>query len=139
MENNAPSIPARESELIERPKGKSGNPAWFKGMPSPRSTAAASVFQNPGDRARLLLQKHGAEQLIKWSKNIKKAPVSSFDAMLIIQMGNILVLRDGLERERLWDRMFGKVPDKQININLNLDANAEQLRTGALALLDKLS
>lgn len=136
---------AEESELVapiiplaSYPPAKMPS-KWFKGMESPRKIAHQIVFQDPGSRAKILLEKFGVDQIIKFSKNIKKAPVSSFDGMLIIQMGNILVLRDGLERERLWDRMFGKVPDKNININLNLDAPSDQLRNRALDLLEKLS
>ena len=48
-------------------------------------------------------------------------------------------MRDGIERERLYDRFFGKVPDRSINLNLNLDASPDQLTTRALELLQRVS
>ena len=45
---------------------------------------------------------------------------------------------DGLERERILDRMFGKVPDRSVNLNINIDTDPDQLSDKAMAMLARL-
>lgn len=128
--------------LLPTPAGSRprGGPNMVKGGPSLNpSGRPPSVWQNPSIRAEQLVAKYSPEQIIKFAKNIKKAPLSSADAIIIIQLANILQLRDGIERERLYDRTFGKVPDRTINLNLNLDATPQQLSERALALLNSIA
>lgn len=69
----------------------------------------------------------------------RKVPLSTQDAIVCVQLGNILEMRDGIERERMYDRLFGKVPDRTINLNLNLDVSPDQLSERAILLLQKIA
>lgn len=122
---------------FKRPRG---NPNWINKNPGRGRPPA--VFQDPGHRARYLLERYGSDEIINLAVlvqtgKINKTKLSTFDCMLVVQMASILK-SDGLERERLWDRIFGKVPDRAMNINMNLDATPEQLSERALALLARL-
>lgn len=123
-------------------KKKGGNPAFYKGMPPLNpSGRPAQTWQPPSARADFLSSKYSTDQIIAFAKLISgghKHPLTSQDAIVCIQLANILQLRDGLERERLYDRLFGKVPDRTINLNLNLDVSPDQLSERALALLQKI-
>jgi len=119
---------------------KRGNPNFYKGMPAPPKRTSAT-WQPPAQRAEYLVAKYGSDEIIAMAKLIaagKKSPLSSQDCVVCIQLANIYELRDGAERERLYDRTFGKVPDRAININLNLDSTPEQMSERALALLGEL-
>ena len=114
-------------ELIEKPKNKGGRPP--------------SVWQEPRLRADYLAQKYSSDQIIAFAKAIaagEKTPLSQQDCIVAINLANIYEMRSGEERERLYNRIFGKVPDKAININLNIDATPQQLSDRAQALLDDL-
>lgn len=128
-------IPAkpRPSHLFK--KGQSGNPGGRNGY------SEALIGQNtwaPDIRAKHILEKYTPAQILAFAKDIKKAPLSTSDAIVVIHLANILE-RDGIERERLYDRTFGKVPDKTISLNLNVDVDAAQLSDKALSLLGKLT
>lgn len=51
----------------------------------------------------------------------QKVPVSSKHAMAIVMLASALQ-KDGQERERMLDRIIGKAPQMNINVNTNLDA-----------------
>lgn len=116
---------------------KKGNPAWFKGMkqlqPKP------SGVQEPSPRLKYLCEAHGVESILKAMKDEKylAKTFSTYDGILIIGLANALKGSDNA-RESLLNRMFGKVPDKQINLNLNVDSSPEQLSDKALAMLQML-
>ena len=111
---------------------------WIKGMPSPNPSGKIQTsVQPPEQRAKILLAKYSPQQIMAFAKDIKKAPLSTPDAIIVMHLANVLNA-DGLERERLYDRTFGKVPDRAININLNLDSTPEQMSERALALLGEL-
>lgn len=82
--------------------GQSGNPA---GRP-----ASMLSHQNFKDRAAYIFEKYEPNELIKLGNEIaqgKKVPVSSFDALIIVNLSSALQ-KDGKERERLLDRLLGK-------------------------------
>ena len=135
-------ISAEESELFEPVKRGKGNPTWHKGMttPNPQGRGAlppSVTWQDPGVRGKYLIQKYGVKEILKFAKNIKKAPLSTHDAQIVAQIARSL--EDGAELERFQNRTFGKVPDKQINLNMNIDATPEQLSERALELLARIS
>lgn len=136
MDDLAP--PLRSPTPFKRPRG---NPNWIK--QNPGNGRPPAVFQDPGQRARYLLHKYGPDEVINLATQVRagkinKTKLSTLDAMLIVQMGNILQ-SDGLERERLWDRIFGKVPDRNINLNANLDISPEELSQRAKEMLARIS
>lgn len=96
-------------------------------------------LQDPGPRTRALLEKHGIASILKAMKDEKylAETFSAYDGMLIIGLANSLN-GSGEERERMFARMFGKVPDRTINLNINLDASPEQLAQNAGNLLSKI-
>ena len=124
--------------LIEEKRNKGGNPAWFKGMKTPRHGVAKGL-QEPSIRLKHLAESHGIESILKAMKDEKylAKTFSTYDGMLIIGLANSLKGSDSA-RESLLNRMFGKVPDKQINLNLNVDSSPEQLSDKALSLLAML-
>lgn len=131
--------------LIEAPFSppkKRGNPAWHKGMQAPSRVGRgpSTGMQDPGPRAKALVDMHGIEKIMKAIDDPKylAKEFSTYDGMIIMGIGNSL-RGNGHERERMFDRMFGKVPDKQINLNINLDASPEQLSDRALSLLERLT
>lgn len=121
-----------------------GNPNMLKGGPSVNPNGVAGLnnsWINPALRARQLTKLHKPKDIIKAAQLIAKGKDTAFssqDAILIIQLANIYECRDALERERLYDRVFGKVPDKVLNLNLNIDATPDQLSDKANDLLEKL-
>jgi hypothetical protein len=141
---------ASESELVDiplinPPKRKvtnpHGNPKWVKGGPSPnphgRIPPKTVTWEDPGIRGKFLIQKYGIKEILKFAKNIKKAPLSTQDAQIVAQIARSF--EDGQELERFQNRTFGKVPDKQINLNVNLDVSPEQLSERAMELLARIS
>lgn len=125
----------------KRPRG---NPNWVKGMRPVCTTGGKPVmtWQPPAQRAEYLSTHYTPNELIKMAVEIaagKSTKLSTQDAIVCVQIANILQMRDGVERERLYDRLFGKVPDRTINLNLNLDASPDQLSERALALLQKIA
>lgn len=125
----------------KRPRG---NPNWSKGMPSQNpSGRPTQTWQPPSQRAEYLTTKFKTHELIAFAKLIangeRVSQLSSQDAIVCIQLANIYQLRDGIERERMYDRLFGKVPDRTINLNLNLDVSPDQLSERATALLRKIA
>ncbi len=130
-----PELTPKKSK-ITNPKG---NPKWFKGMQSP-AIKPLGGFQNPQERAKTLTQEYTPEQIIDLAERVregKKSGLTTPDAIIIVHLANIFKA-DGLERERLYDRTFGKVPERVLNLNINLDAAPEQLSETAHNLLDKL-
>jgi len=125
-----------------KPPNPGGNKAWHKGM-APVGGKPATTWQPPAVRAEFLTAKYQPHQLISMAKLISEGKpcreLSSQDAVVCIHLANILQMRDGVERERLYDRTFGKVPDRTINLNLNLDCTPEQLSQRAIALLQKIA
>lgn len=96
-------------------------------------------LQDPGPRTKALVAKHGVGAIMRAMRDEKYLAdtFSAYDGMLIIGLGNALK-GSGDERERMLNRMFGKVPDKQINLNINVDVTPDQLSDKAKALLAKL-
>ena len=97
------------------------------------------AVQDPGPRTKTLVAKHGVAAILRAMKDEKFLAdnFSAYDGMLIIGLGNALK-GSGEERERMLNRMFGKVPDKQINLNINVEITPDQLSDKAKALLAKL-
>jgi len=113
------------------PKGQRGNPNNLN--------LKRSGLQEPGPRAKLLCEKHGVKAILAAMEDPTELDkYSTYDAMLIIGLANSL---KGSEqaRENMLNRMFGKVPDKQVNLNINVDADPEQLSDKAQDLLAQLS
>lgn len=115
-----------------------------KGRPSAASRGHLPPFlrgiQEPGPRLRALVEKHGIAHILKAMNSEKYLAdnFSAYDGLLIMGLANGLK-GDGVERERLLDRMFGKVPDRAINVNLNLETDPSQLSDKALELLARLT
>lgn len=126
------------SQLEKKPiKGR-----YKKGDPSPNpSGKPPSTWQPPAQRAEALTRFYTPKEITRMAKAIsagKDTPLSSQDAIVCVHLANIYKA-DGLERERLYDRTFGKVPDRQVNVNVNLDVAPEQLSDRALTLLEKIA
>lgn len=84
-------------------KGVSGNPAGRK----------HTMFQNHRDFAELLLEQYKPSEIIEIAGDFKKLDkMSSFKAMIMVQLANALDARNksdnAQERERLLDRIIGK-------------------------------
>ena len=118
--------------------GNNANPA---GRPP-----SAMNWQNFKDRASYIFEKYEPNELITLGNQIaqgKRVPVSSFDALIIVNLSSALQ-KDGKERERLLDRLLGKAviriggetPDKPIQIARSL--NLEDLDTDTLLELKSL-
>lgn len=127
--------------LIDVIPPKRGNPAWVKGKttnPGGVSSLAAS-FEDPGPRAKFLVKQHGIDIILKAMADpaLLAKSFSTYDGMIIMGVANSL-RGNGEERERMFNRMFGKVPDKQINMNLNIDIAPEQLTNRAHDMLARL-
>lgn len=101
---------------------------------------AEKGLQEPSPRMRLLLQAHGVAKILKAAKDhdYLEKEFSGYDGLLIIALANALKGDETAIENRL-NRMFGKVPDKQVNLNVNLDVSPEQLTERALSLLDDLT
>jgi len=102
-------------------------------------SAPPPKLQDPGTRAKILVEKHGSEKILRALKdeNYLAREFSTYDGMIIIAIGNALK-GSGDERERLFNRMFGKVPDKQVNLNVNVDLSPDQLSERAQELLARI-
>lgn len=97
-------------------------------------------LQDPGARAKMLVEKHGPARILKALRDQKflETEFSTYDGMIIIGIGNALK-GSGDERERLFNRMFGKVPDKTISLNVNIDIQPEALSQRANELLNRIA
>lgn len=128
-------------ELINEPVVRKGSPNWIKGVSAnPKGRGLGSTgLQDPGPRMKLLAEKHGIETILKAMDDhaFLGKTFSTYDGMLIVGLGNSLK-GSGEERERMLNRMFGKVPDRQINLNLNVDVAPEQLSARAGNLFSQL-
>jgi hypothetical protein len=102
--------------------------------PSLHSTA------EPGTRMKYLVKEYGTDVILRAMNDQKflAQTFSAYDAMLIAGIGNS-IKGSGEERERVLNRMFGKVPDKQINLNLNIDVRPEQLTSKANEMLARIA
>lgn len=125
---------------------KRGNPLLVKGYvlnPNGRNGVNNKEenkikWQDPSSRARYLLEKYTPHQIFKFANSkIKHTPLSTPDYQLVRQIAR--TFEDGAELERFQNRTFGKVPDKNINLNINLDATPEQLSERALDLLARIT
>ena len=100
------------------------------------------VFQDPGARGKRLVEKHGMEQILIWydmlkvKEERKGVPLSTQDCLLIGRIARAQF--DGVELERLHDRTHGKVPDRNINLNINADVDPEKLSEQAAEMLARL-
>lgn len=128
--------------MISQAPAKRGNPNWVKGHvanPNGRKQVSTKGIQEPGPRMKLLLQEHGAAKILKASKDpdFLDKNFSGYDGMLIMALANSLSGNETAIENRL-NRMFGKVADKQINLNLNVDADPAALSSNAFDLLGQL-
>lgn len=121
-------------EASSLPK-KRGNPEWVKGV-----AQRYPKMQEPGPRLKLLVENHGADVVLKAMKDEKflAEKFSVMDGMHIISLAKALK-GDHQAYEHALNRMFGKVPDKAVNINLNIDADPAQLSEKANAMLGNLA
>lgn len=97
-------------------------------------------WQDPGPRTKALIEKHGIYAIQKAfaDPDYLAKTFDPYDGLLI--MGLAQGLRgDGKEREAMLNRMFGKVPDRAITMNLNIEVTPEQLNARADALLARLA
>lgn len=110
-----------------------------RGGRQPLVPGGMAMFQDPGPRAKALVQKHGPATVLRAMRDEKfmDANFTTYDAMIIAGLANS-INGSGEERERMFNRMFGKVPDKTINLNLNIDITPDQLSAKASALLAQL-
>lgn len=101
---------------------------------------ALNGIEEPGTRAKVLVEVHGTEKILRAIKDEKylAANFTTYDAMIIVGIGNALK-GSGDERERMFNRMFGKVPDKSINLNLNVEVGPEQLSKRAKDMLNRIT
>lgn len=118
-----------------KPKNKVGNPAWVKGV----LQRAPKMMEDPGVRMKFLAKEHGIAVILACMKDEKllAKTFSTYDGMLIMGFANSLKGSD-TARESMLNRMFGKVPDKQINLNLNIDVDPENLSSRAGDMLSSL-
>lgn len=98
-------------------------------------------FADPGPRAIALVEKFGAAQILEWYAMIdkgeaKKIPLGTGDILLLGRIARSI--KDGVELERFYDRSFGKVPDRNINMNVNIEADPEKLSERAADMLSRL-
>jgi hypothetical protein len=106
---------------------------------NPNGAGRKPGIPEPGTRMRYLLEKHGVEVILKGMENKKflAKTFSSYDAMLIVGFANSINGSD-TARESMLNRMFGKVPDKQINLNINAEFTPQQLAQRAQEMLAQL-
>lgn len=111
----------------------------FKAAASIPAGTKPPVLQDPGTRAKDLVARHGAGKILRALNDERylASEFSTYDGMLIVAIGAAL-RGSGEERERLFNRMFGKVPDKQINLNVNVDVQPDALSARAKELLARL-
>lgn len=96
-------------------------------------------FQDPGGRAKDLISRHSSEKILRALNDEKylTQEFSTYDGMIIVWLAQALK-GDGVEREKLFNRMFGKVADKQVNVNVNVEATPESLSNKARELLSRI-
>jgi len=122
---------AREGDAQAVVRNKGGRP--------PRLPTDA--FADPGPRGRVLVEKYGGAQIIAWYRLIQaeraeEVPLSTGDMLLIGRIAR--GMRDGAELDKLYDRSFGKVPDRSINLNINAGVDPEKLSEQAAEMLARL-
>lgn len=129
---------------VEPPKNKGGNPLFKKGQPNPyqvRDAASRKArWADPATRTLELLEKYGVKKIVVYYKMIcagRNVPCSSGDALIIGRIARAYM--NGEELERLYNRSYGKVPERSLNMNINLDATPEQLSERALELLARVN
>lgn len=104
-----------------------------------RPPARPGRFADPGPRALELLEKFGMDKIVQFYEDgiaKKKVPLSSGDMLLVGRLAR--AFRDGTELEHLHNRSYGKVPDKNINLNVNVEADPEKLSERAAEMLARL-
>lgn len=99
----------------------------------------APKLADPGGRFRELIARHSPEKILKALRDEKflEKEFSTYDGVLIMAIGAALK-GNGDERERMFNRMFGKVPDKTINLNLNVDVTPAALSSRAQEILGRI-
>ena len=129
---------AVKSLPMKRPRG---NPNWLKGKKPDGAGRKPNSggLQDPSPRLKFLVDQHGIGHILKAMEDQKylEKNFSTYDGLLIMGLANGLK-GDGLERERILDRMFGKVPDRSVNLNINIDTDPDQLSDKAMAMLARL-
>jgi hypothetical protein len=114
-------------------------------LPISRKSPGGSVatgFQDPGPRGRFLVEKYGMTEILKYYKmvqdgNAEAIPLATQDILLVGRIAR--AARDGNELDKLYDRTFGKVPDRNINLNINADVDPEKLSEQAAEMLARLA
>lgn len=103
----------------------------------------SSGFQDPGPRGRFLAEKYGVQQIQDWYKLVlandgsaKAIPLSTPDIMLLGRIARSF--KDDAALDKFYDRSFGKVPDRNINLNINADVDPEKLSEQAAEMLARL-
>ena len=101
----------------------------------------APGVQDPGPRGRVLLERYGIDQIRHWYKLVlsdqgEKIPLSTPDMLLLGRIARAFTDDNALDK--LYDRSFGKVPDKTINLNLNVDVDPVKLGADASEMLAML-
>lgn len=103
------------------------------------ATKHATGFQDPGPRSAVLIEKFGMDKIQEFYKQIlagEKVPLSSADCLIIGRIAR--ATKSDEAQELLYNRRFGKVPDKNINLNVNVDADPEKLSERASEMLARL-
>lgn len=80
-------------------------------------------------------------EILKWYELIKNGnaegvPLSTGDILLVGRIAR--ASRDDNALDKLHDRTFGKVPDRNINLNINADVDPEKLSEQAAEMLARL-
>lgn len=106
-----------------------------------RSPLPPGSFADPGPRARYLVERFGMTEILKWYELIKNGnaegvPLSTGDILLVGRIAR--ASRDDNALDKLHDRTFGKVPDRNINLNINADVDPEKLSEQAAEMLARL-
>ena len=140
------TIPKRAAAMpASRPR--SGRTTFGKGGQKPSCNIQKTVFAplagftHPAIRAKQLIAKYQSDEILALAERIQngkaKNEINTQDAIIITHLAR--ALRDGIERERLYDRTFGKVPDRSVNLNIDADTDADQLSDKAMDLLATLT
>lgn len=100
-------------------------------------------FQDPGPRGRYLVEKYGMAEIMKFYKLMQQedgalaVPLSTQDCLLVGRIAR--AQKDDNALDKLYDRTFGKVPDRSINLNINADVDPEKLSEQAAEMLARLA
>lgn len=124
-------------EPIKTPKKPVGNPLWVKGY-NPKAHILSVA--EPNVRLKELVRDHGIATILKAMNEPEflAETFSTYDGMHIISLAKALK-GDHQAYEHALNRMFGKVPDKQINLNLNIEADPDKLSERANGMLSSLA